>query len=197
MGSHGHGYVKGALLGNNTQSVMRQAKVPLLIKQFRRVEGKGKEDLTFVSGSLFGKVLYPTDFSPNSQRALEAVIEQFQKDMTQEVVVVHIQDTRVLVLLICRKRWPSSQPDRYGAPLRNQGPAHCSRIPGQDDLENGYPLPGHQCHRRGGKRLLDRAGLAGKSNVREAYTGSETEFITLQHVTARAGDPKGIGSRKE
>jgi nucleotide-binding universal stress UspA family protein len=25
-------------------------------------------------------------------------------------------------------------------------------------------------------------GSHGKSNVREAYTGSETEFITLQHV---------------
>jgi nucleotide-binding universal stress UspA family protein len=25
-------------------------------------------------------------------------------------------------------------------------------------------------------------GSHGKSNVREAYTGSETEFVTLQHV---------------
>ena len=32
------------------------------------------------------------------------------------------------------------------------------------------------------KRLLDRADSHGKNNVRKAYTGSETEYISLHHV---------------
>lgn len=180
MGSHGHGYVRGALLGSNTQSVMRQAKVPLLIERFRRVEGKGKEDLAFVSGSLFGKVLYPTDFSPNSQRALQ-VIEQFRKDMTEEVVVLHVQDTRVLVPYLQEKMAEFNRIDteRLSAIKDRLAPLGC-RV--RTILKTGIPFREINAIAEGENVSLIVMGTHGKSNVREAYTGSETEFITMQHV---------------
>jgi ACR3 family arsenite transporter len=180
MGSHGHGYVRGALLGNNTQNVMRQAKVPLLIERFRRVESQGKEALAFVSGSLFGKVLYPTDFSPNSQRAMQ-VIAQFQKDMTQEVVVAHIQDTRVLVPYLQEKLKEFNRIDteRLSAIKDKLAPLGY-RV--KTILKTGIPFREINAIAEEEDVSLIVLGSHGKSNVREAYTGSETEFITLQHV---------------
>jgi len=180
MGSHGHGYVKGTLLGSNTQSVMRQTKVPLLIERFRRVETKGKEDLDFVSRSLFGKVLYPTDFSPNSQLAMQ-VIEKFRKDMTQEVVVVHIQDTRVLVPYLQEKLKEFNRIDteRLSA-IKDQLIALGYRV--KTILKTGVPFREINAIAEEENVSLIVMGSHGKSNVREAYTGSETEFITLQHV---------------
>jgi nucleotide-binding universal stress UspA family protein len=180
MGSHGHGYVKGTLLGSNTQSVMRQTKVPLLIERFRRVETKGKEDLDFVSRSLFGKVLYPTDFSPNSQLAMQ-VIEKFRKDMTQEVVVVHIQDTRVLVPYLQEKLKEFNRIDteRLSA-IKDRLISLGYRV--KTILKTGVPFREINAIAEEENVSLIVMGSHGKSNVREAYTGSETEIITLQHV---------------
>jgi ACR3 family arsenite transporter len=178
MGSHGHGYFKGALLGSNTQSVMRQVKIPLLIERFRRVEGK--EELAFVSGSLFDKVLYPTDFSPNSQRALQ-VIEQFRKEMTQEVVVVHIQDTRVLVPYLQEKLQEFNRIDTERlSSIKDRLVSHGYRV--RSILKTGVPFREINVLAKAEDVSLIVMGSHGKSNVREAYTGSETEFITLQHV---------------
>jgi len=178
MGSHGHGYFKGALLGSNTQSVMRQAKIPLLIERFRRVEGK--EDLAFISRSLFGKVLFPTDFSLNSQRAMQ-VIKQFHKDMTEEVVVLHVQDTRVLVPYLQEKMAEFNRIDteRLSA-IKDQLIALGYRV--RTILKTGIPFREINAIAEGENVSLIVMGSHGKSNVREAYTGSETEFITLQHV---------------
>jgi nucleotide-binding universal stress UspA family protein len=178
MGSHGHGYFKGALLGSNTQSVMRQAKIPLLIERFRRVSGK--EELAFVSSSLFGRILYPTDFSPNSQRALQA-IEQFKKEMAQEVVVVHIQDTRVLVPYLQEKlnEFNRIDTDRLAA-IKDRLNALGYRV--KTILKTGVPFREITAIAEEEHVSLIVMGSHGKSNVREAYTGSETEFITLQHV---------------
>jgi ACR3 family arsenite transporter len=180
MGSHGHGYVRGALLGSNTQSVMRQIQIPLLIERFRRVESQGKETLAFVSGSLFGRVLYPTDFSPNSQRAMQ-VIEQLRKDMTQEVVVVHIQDTRVLVPYLQEKLndFNRIDTDRLAA-IKDRLNALGYRV--KTILKTGVPFREITAIAEEEHVSLIVMGSHGKSNVREAYTGSETEFITLQHV---------------
>ena len=178
MGSHGHGYFKGALLGSNTQSVMRQAKIPLLIERFRRVSGK--EELAFVSSSLFGRILYPTDFSPNSQRALQA-IEQFKKEMAQEVVVVHIQDTRVLVPYLQEKlnEFNRIDTERLSA-IKDRLVSLGYRV--KTILKTGVPFREINALAEAEDVSLIVMGSHGKSNVREAYTGSETEFITLQHV---------------
>ncbi len=178
MGAHGHGYFKGTLLGSNTQSVMRQAKIPLLIERFRRVEGK--EDLAFVSRSLFGKILYPTDFSPNSQRALQ-VIEQFHKDMTEEVVVLHVQDTRVLEPHLQEKMAEFNRVDteRLSA-IKDRLIALGYRV--RTILKTGIPF-------REINAIAERENVSlivmsshGKSNVRETYTGSEAEYVSLHHV---------------
>jgi len=180
MGSHGHGYFRGALLGSNTQSVMRQVKVPLLIERFRRVESKGKETLDFVSKSLFSKILYPTDFSPNSQLAMQ-VIKQFQKDMTEEVVVVHVQDTRVLEPHLQEKMAEFNRVDteRLSA-IKDQLVPLGYRV--RTILKTGVPFREINAIAEGENVSLIVMGSHGKSNVRETYTGSETEYITLQHV---------------
>ncbi|MGE5842184.1 MAG: universal stress protein [Deltaproteobacteria bacterium] len=180
MGSHGHGYFKGALLGSNTQSVMRQAKIPLLIERFRRVASGGEEALAFVSRSLFGKVLYPTDFSPNSQLAMQ-VIEQLRKDLVQEVVVAHIQDTRVLVPYLQEKlnEFNRIDTERLSA-IKDR--LFSLGYPVKTILKTGIPFREINAIAEEENVSLIVMGSHGKSNVREAYTGSETEFITLQHV---------------
>ena len=171
---------------------MRQAKVPLLIERFRRVEGK--EELAFVSSSLFGKVLYPTDFSPNSQRALQ-VIEQFQRKMTQEVVVVHIQDTRVLVPYLQDKLQEFNRVDTGRlASIKDQLVSLGYRV--KTILKAGIPFREINAIAEVEDVSLIVLGSHGKSDVREAYTGSETEFITMQHVRPVLVIPRDWGAER-
>ena len=178
MGSHGHGYFKGALLGSNTQSAMRQVKVPLLIERFRRVESK--QDLVFVTASLFSKVLYPTDFSSNAQLAMK-VIEQFQNDLTQEVVVVHIQDTRVVMPYLQEKlnEFNRIDTERLSA-IKDRLVSLGYRV--KTILKTGIPFRDINDIAEKENVSLIVLGSHGMSNVRETYTGSETEYISLHHV---------------
>lgn len=180
MGSHGHGYVKGALLGSNTHNVMRSVKVPLLIERFRRVEFQGKESISFISKSLFHRVLYPTDFSANSQLALQA-IRKFEKDLTEEVIVAHVQDTRILRPHLEDRMAEFNRVDAERlSVIKDQLSPLGYRI--KTILKTGIPF--NEINRIAEEEdvSLIVVGSHGKSNVMEAYTGSETEYISLHHV---------------
>ncbi|MBN2256035.1 MAG: universal stress protein, partial [Deltaproteobacteria bacterium] len=97
MGSHGHSYMKGAVLGSVTHKVATLTRVPLLIAKIQSFEGEGEQRVACMKlKDLFRKILYPTDFSSYAQTVLQ-VITDLKMTEIDAVVVVHIQDTRKLL----------------------------------------------------------------------------------------------------
>ena len=101
--------------------------------------------------------------------------------MTEEVVVLHVQDTRVLEPYLQEKMAEFNRVDteRLSA-IKDRLIALGYRV--RTILKTGIPFREINAIAEGENVSLIVMSSHGKSNVREAYTGSETEFITLQHV---------------
>lgn len=79
IGSHGRSFLKGAILGSITQDVLRHTKSPLLIEKFKFIEKEGGMVCQRICAEMFGKILYPTDFSSGSLDIL-SVIKHLKKE---------------------------------------------------------------------------------------------------------------------
>jgi nucleotide-binding universal stress UspA family protein len=95
MGTHGHGFFPGAIVGSVTHNVVRQAPVPVLVHKLKLIEPLGKEECRFVCQRVFRRVLVPTDFSPAASEALAAA-KRLHAAGAEEAVVLHVQDVRKL-----------------------------------------------------------------------------------------------------
>lgn len=95
MGTHGHSFVKGVVLGSVTHNVVRHATVPVLVMKPRVIEKLGSAECDFVCQEFFHRVLLPTDFSPCANEAL-TVVKHLHHAGTEEVIVLHVQDIRHL-----------------------------------------------------------------------------------------------------
>ncbi len=95
MGTHGHGFVRGIILGSVTHNVVRHASVPVLVQKLKLIEQLGKEECNFVCQRTFHRVLLATDFSACAGEAL-ALVKGLRAAGTEEVIVLHVQDVRKL-----------------------------------------------------------------------------------------------------
>ncbi len=91
MGTHGHGFLKGIMLGSVTHDVVRYAKVPVFVLKVEAVQGLGTTDCEFVCQHIFRRVLLPTDFSPLAHEAERLVIAMRSTGLS-DVVLLHVRD---------------------------------------------------------------------------------------------------------
>ena len=83
IGAYGKGS-DSSILGSVTESVIRESKTPVFIFK----EDSDLQNLIF-------KVLFPTDFSDCSKKAIENIISMIKMG-AKEVVLLHVQDTSKL-----------------------------------------------------------------------------------------------------
>jgi nucleotide-binding universal stress UspA family protein len=124
MGSHGKSLVREMVLGSTSENVLRHATAPLLIFRLKMVEESGKP-IRLIYQEVLRKILFPTDFSDCSQKALEYV-KRLGKTGTKEVVIMHVRDVRIHMPEIMKKLPESEQPDaqnlkKIGQELRALG----------------------------------------------------------------------------
>ena len=93
IGTHGHGFVRGVLLGSVTHDVVRHASVPVLVLKVTVMDKLGRTDCDFVCQHIFRRVLLPTDFSECAGEAL-ALVKNLRVTGLPDVVVLHVRDTR-------------------------------------------------------------------------------------------------------
>jgi len=91
MGARGVSLFREMFLGSTTSDVMRNSKRPVLIIRFKLVEKLGKIKCERVCRDLLGKILFATDFSEQSQRAL-GLLETLKESGASELVLVHVVD---------------------------------------------------------------------------------------------------------
>ncbi len=95
VGSHGKGLLEEVLIGSVSERIAREAKVPVLLVRYKVLEDLKGRHLESFSTQLFNKILFPTDFSFSSERALEFV-RALKGAGTKEVVITNVIDDRYL-----------------------------------------------------------------------------------------------------
>ena len=89
MGSHGHGFVRGMLLGSVTHDVVRYAKVPVLVLKLDLVKHLAETDCDFVCQHIFRRVLLQTDFSERAADALY-LVKNMRSTGLKDVILLHV-----------------------------------------------------------------------------------------------------------
>jgi len=99
MGSHGKSLISRMLLGSQTENVLHQAQVPLLILRISIMK-EGDPTTCTLNTRIFQRILYLTDLSAEAQRCIP-FIEWMAGAKPNQLVIMHVQDTRRL--------WTTSQ----------------------------------------------------------------------------------------
>lgn len=180
MGSHGHGYVKKALLGSVTQNVLRLTKTPLVIEKFRSRDENGKERFERISERMFSRILFPTDFSENSLRAFDTL--RFMKNAgIGKIIIAHIQDAGRFEYFSPERREAYDRIDRERL-ARLKRKLDFWGFTGETVLREGWPFREINRLAVETNASLILMGSHGRSAVKEAFTGTVTESVALHHV---------------
>jgi len=91
MGARGVSLFREMFLGSITSDILRQSRRPILIVRFKLVEKLGKIECERVCQDLLDKILFATDFSESSQRAL-GMLRKLKENRAREMVLVHVVD---------------------------------------------------------------------------------------------------------
>lgn len=95
MGAQGATAAQELLIGSTAYEVIRHARVPVLLQKFEVIRELGHVKCRQVCEHIFQRVLHPTDFSECAQAAFQ-VVKRLKAAGTEEVIVLHVQDERVM-----------------------------------------------------------------------------------------------------
>lgn len=93
MGAQGKTLLQEMVLGSVSEKVVRHARVPVLLQRFRAV-GEGEQRRhDFTVRPLLSRVLFATDFSATSKKALGFLLDNI-RGVGAELLALHVQDDR-------------------------------------------------------------------------------------------------------
>lgn len=95
MGAQGATAAQELLIGSTAYEVIRRAPVPVLLQKFEVVRELGHVKCSQVCEHTFRLVLHPTDFSDCADAAFQ-VVKRLKAAGVQEVILLHVQDERVM-----------------------------------------------------------------------------------------------------
>lgn len=95
MGAQGATAAQELLIGSTAYEVIRRATVPVLLEKFEVVRELGHVKCHRICEHAFERVLHPTDFSDYADAAFQ-VVKRLKAAGTQEVILLHVQDERVM-----------------------------------------------------------------------------------------------------
>ncbi len=95
VGSHGQTMASDYLLGGVVSAVIQSATRPVLILRLKWKEEDGRLQCAGATCNPLARVLYPTDFSDNAERAF-SYVEKLAAGGAKQVTLAHVQDkTRI------------------------------------------------------------------------------------------------------
>lgn len=175
LGAQGATAAQELLIGSTAYEVIRRANLPVLLEKFEVIRELGHVKCRQVCENIFQRVLHPTDFSECADTAFQ-VVKRLKAVGAQEVIVLHVQDDRVM-----KQRSPEqlAEFDRHDAE-RLEALCRALRMFGLDAqsmLRHGIPF-------RETLKVADEIeaslivlGSQGRSAVREMLAGSTFENV--------------------
>ncbi len=94
-GTRGKGAFNELAIGSVSEMLGRRAQMPVLMVPYRTLEEIPDDQALAMGKQAFAKVVFPTDFSDVSERALET-IKSLSCDQIGEIVVTHVIESKEL-----------------------------------------------------------------------------------------------------
>ena len=175
MGAQGKTVAQELLLGSVAHEVVRRAPVPVLIQKFDVVRRLGHLECQRVCASMFRRVLHPTDFSECADAAFQ-VVKRLKAIGTEEVVLLHVQDERLM------KHRPAEQITTFDREDRRrlermQRDLLLYGLPSTVMIRHGIPFRETLKVADEQEVCLIILGSQGRSALRELLTGSTLENV--------------------
>lgn len=163
------------LIGSTAYEVIRHATVPVLLQKFEVIRELGHVKCRQVCEHTFQRVLHPTDFSDCADAAFQ-VVKHLKAAGTQEVILLHVQDDRVM------KQRPPEQLAEFDRQGTERLEAFCKvlhmfGLQAQSVLRHGIPFKETLALADEMDVSLIVLGSHGRSAVREMLAGSTFENV--------------------
>lgn len=175
MGAQGKTVAQELLLGSVAHEVVRRAPMPVLIQKFDVVRKLGHIECQRVCATMFRRVLHPTDFSECANAAFQ-IVKRLKAVGTEEVILLHVQDERVMKYRSAEQIAAFDQEDmrrleRMGRDLLLYG------LPSKVMIRHGIPFREALSVANEQDVCLIVLGSQGRSAFRELLTGSTLENV--------------------
>ena len=95
IGAQGTTLAQELMIGSTAFEVMRRSLVPVLLEKAEVVREEGHNRCRWDCAEMFRRILHPTDFSKPADEAYQ-LVETLRAAGTREVVLIHVQDERIL-----------------------------------------------------------------------------------------------------
>ncbi len=175
LGAQGATAAQELLIGSTAYEVIRRATVPVFLQKFEVVRELGRVKCRQACAGVFERILHPTDFSECADAAFQ-VVKRLKAAGAKEVIVLHVQDARVMKL---RPREQLAEFDRQDAE-RLEALCKALRMFGLQAtsvLRHGIPFKEALAIADEMKVSLIVLGSHGRSAVREMLAGSTFENV--------------------
>ncbi|HEU18734.1 MAG TPA: universal stress protein [Deltaproteobacteria bacterium] len=180
MGSHGHGFVRTALLGSVAKNVLRTTGIPLIIEKFTYQASDESASLEFVSDTMFYSILFPTDFSENSLTVLK-VLREMNSVGIETIYVAHIQDADRFQYFSTEKRHEFNRIDGDRLSRLKQKIEFWGYTT-KTILRDGYPAQEINRIAEEENVSMIMMGSHGRNKIKDSLVGSVAESVALRHV---------------
>jgi len=176
IGSHGKSDLEEMFMGSVSEKVARKCEKPILIIKREIDQEKGS--------NMYNRILFPTDFSDVSQKAL-AYIKQLKACGSKEVVVLHIIDQSGLYTLDRHaadagvfERWEKREKEQAAQSLMGieKELKECD-FKVKTLIKIGIPLREILKTEEGEETSIVVIGSHGKTNLEEIFLGSVSEKV--------------------
>lgn len=95
IGAQGTTLAQELMIGSTAFEIIRRSPVPVLLEKAEVVREEGHNRCRWACAEMFQRVLHPTDFSESADEAYQ-LVETLREAGTREVILLHVQDERVM-----------------------------------------------------------------------------------------------------
>lgn len=175
IGAQGTSLGSELMMGSTAFEIIRKAPVPVLLFQAEAVRSFGHIQCRWNCAKLFQKILHPTDFSTCADQAWNVLVNLLS-GQTQEVMILHVQDERVM------KHRPAAQLADFDRIDQDRLRERCQQVQEKDVrvralIRRGIPFRETLRVAEEEKVTLIILGSRGRSAVQELITGSTLENV--------------------